>query len=101
DLPCAHVDGFELAIEIADERHAARRGEHLGEERRALLERPRLFQAVHVECRQLADVAVGAWHLVEAPIGAAAAAAAGLLLDLLRANRDAALTEWDDQLIRA
>ena len=59
-----------------------------GQERRALLQRPQSPSCVLTsKARELADVAVGARHLVEAPIGAAAAAAARFLLDLLRANR--------------
>src|SRR6185503_18485301 len=97
DAHVAHVDGFELAIEIADERDAAGRRQHPGQERRALLDRPFLFQRVDVESREPADVAVAARHFIEAPIGAARAAAARRLRDRLRANRDAALRERNDQ----
>src|SRR5690606_10793874 len=47
-----------------------------------------------------ADVAVAARHLVETPIGAAGAAAARPLLDRLRADRDARLTQRNDELTR-
>src|SRR5436190_6946298 len=90
------VHRLEGAIEIADERHAAGGGEHGGEERRALLQRPLLGQRVHVERGQPADVAVGARHLVEAAVGAHGTAAARLLLDALRADRDVALVERND-----
>ena len=98
-LAVPHVNRLELAIEVADKRHAPGRREHGGQERCALLQRPRFLHAVHVEGCELADVAIGAWHLIEAPVGAAAAATARDLLDLLRANRDAALAERNDQLV--
>src|SRR4029077_16658535 len=49
---------------------------------------------------ELADVAFRTRHLVEATAGAAAAAAAFLLFDLLRAHLEATLAERDNQLVR-
>src|SRR5690606_3219877 len=100
DAAVAHVDRFELAVEVADEHEAAGRRQRGGQERRALLERPRLLHRVDVEGAEPADVAVAARHLVEAPVRAAGAAAARTLLDGLRADRDAALRERDDHLPR-
>src|SRR4030095_7950100 len=93
------VDGFELPIEIADECDAARGREDRRQERRALLQRPHFLEAVDVEGRVLSDVAVGPGNFEEAPIGAAAAAPAGNLLDFLRADGDAALADRNDQLV--
>ena len=81
------VDGLELAVEIADERDAAARREHGRQERRALLERPQLLHRARVVRRELADVAVGARHLEEAPVGARAAAARDELDLLARGSR--------------
>ncbi len=100
DAAVAHVDGLEAAVEIAGEGDAAGRRQHGRQERRALLERPGLLERVDVERGELADVAVRARHRIEAPIGAAAAAAARDLLDGLRAQRGAALAERNDQLPR-
>ncbi len=96
----AHVDRLEAAVEIAHERHAAAGRQHAREERGALLQRPGLLESVDVECRELADVAVRARHLVVLAVGAAAAAAARLLLDRLRAQRHAALAERNEHLAR-
>src|SRR5688572_854985 len=99
DASRPHVDRLERAIEIADERDAAGRRDHGRQERRPLLDRPELLHAVDVVRGELADVAVGPGHLVEAAIGAAGAAAAFFLLDPLRADRQAALAERDDQRV--
>src|SRR6185503_20721480 len=69
------------------------------QERRALLKRPELLHRPRVVSRELADVAVGARHLEEAPVGARAPAA-GDLLDLLAADLDAALAQRNDQALR-
>src|SRR5690606_9860273 len=94
------VDRAKRAIQIADEGDASCRRQHRREERRPLLERPGLPHGVDVEGGQLADVAVRARHLVEAPIRAAGTPAAGGLRNRLRADREAALADRNDQLIR-
>src|SRR4051812_27789513 len=99
DLAGLDVEGAEHAIEVADERDAARRGDRRGHERRALLVRPILFQSADVERAELPDVAVAARHFVKAPARAAAAAAALLLIHLLRAHLETTLAERDNQLI--
>ena len=63
-----HVERAEAAIEIADERDPAGGRQHRGEERRALLDAPHLLHRRDIVGRQLADVAVRARHLEEAPI---------------------------------
>src|SRR5215475_5671261 len=93
------VERPETAIEVAGKRHAPRCRNRRGHEGRALLIGPHLLHRADVERGELADVALGPRHLVEAPAGAAAAAAAFLLLDFLSAHLQAALTERDDQLV--
>ena len=68
-LAGSHVEGAEVAIEIADERDAAGGRQHRRQERRALLVAPDLVHRPHVVGRELADLAVGARHLEEAAIG--------------------------------
>src|SRR5712692_5652497 len=99
-LAAPHVERPEPAIEIAGEHDAARSRDGRGHEGRALRVGPRLFQGPNVEGSELADVAVGARHFVEPTARTTAAAAAFLLLDALRADVDAALTERNDDLIR-
>src|SRR5690606_16397527 len=94
-----HVDGFELAIEIADERDAAARRQHGREERRALLERPQLVERTRLVSGELADVAIRARHLEEPAVRARATAARDAL-DLARPHLDAALAQRDDDALR-
>src|SRR5579859_2869867 len=95
--PGLHVDRLEVAVEVADEGHAARRGKHAREEGGALLDRPLLFHGAHVIRREFSDHAFLARHLEEMP-AARAAARTFLELNLSPQHLHAALAERNDQL---
>src|SRR6266849_4284259 len=62
---CVHVDGAEVAVEVADERDASVRRKHGGQKRGPLLQAPDLFHGLDVEGGEFPHVAVGAWHFVK------------------------------------
>src|SRR5207253_729497 len=97
DRPGLRVERAELAIEVADEREAARGREYGREKRRALLVAPDLFHRRGVVRRELADVALGPRHFKEAAIGVGAARAF-TQLDL---PENAGLADGEDVLLRA
>jgi hypothetical protein len=99
NLAAAHIDGFEVTIQVPREHHSACCEERRREEWRALFDGPKLLHGVYVKGRQLADVAIGAGHFVEAPARAPAAAAALLQIDLFSVHRQAALAQRNDQTI--
>src|SRR4051812_1653 len=70
-----HFERPAPAVEVSGECEATSRCHGRGHEGRALLVRPQLLHRAYVKCRESADVAVRAWHFIEAPAGAAPAAA--------------------------
>ena len=98
DLARLHVEGAEVAIEIADKRQAAGGRQHRGEERRALLVAPQLLHRADVVGGQLADVALRPGHLEEPAIRGDAAAALAEL-DLPAHDLHARLAQRNDQRV--
>src|SRR5690242_12736418 len=91
-----HIKRAERAIEVADERYAARRRQHAGEKRRTLFLAPDLFHRVGVVGDEFSDVAVAARHLEESSRRACTAGAVDFL-NIAALHLHARLAEWNDQ----
>src|SRR4030095_12481241 len=101
DLARFDIECPEMSIEISGEHDATGRGDDGGHERRPLFVGPHFLHGPGVEGSQLADVAIGTWHLVETPARSAAASAPFFLLDALGVDFETALAERNDDLVGA
>ena len=73
DLAGVDVHGAEVTVEVADKCDTAGRGKHGGEIGGTLVSGPNLLHGPDVKRGKLSDVAIGAGHLVEAPVARRAA----------------------------